>query len=113
MRSAGMCQTVFFRSNSSRVDGRDLLLLTFCGGVDAGNKQPLGFVALLSRVEKRHQRVFPKGEDVFLLQIAIAQLPELGAAFLDEEIESVAVGETIRLVLGFGVLAGEVGKRHG
>ncbi|ESY79485.1 hypothetical protein X740_15795 [Mesorhizobium sp. LNHC221B00] len=121
MRSAGICQTAFFRSNSSRVarrsipflhprdvllgdqgeggacfrDGRSLLLFAFGGGVDAGDQQPLGVVALSSRVEKWHQRVFSKGEDIFLLQLSVPQLPAFGAVVPDEEIKRIGLWVTI------------------
>jgi len=94
-------------------ESRDLLLLAFGGGIDSGDQQSLGIAPPLSRIEKRHQRVIAKGKDVLLLQVAITQLPEPLAVFLNKEMEPAAISKAIRLVFRLGVLAGEVGERHG
>lgn len=60
---------------------RDLPLLAFGGGVDAGDQQSLGIVPPLLCVESDTSGYFPKERIFFLLKVAITQLPEFRAAF--------------------------------
>lgn len=62
-----------------------------CFGQNQGGKQGLGVVTLPSRLRQSHERVTPEGENILFLLEAVAQSPQLGAVWSDQEVQTVAI----------------------
>ena len=91
----------------------DFVFPAFGGWIYAVGKQLLGFVPLGAGLCQGHGWVFSEREDIFLFKVSIAKLPELRTVRLHEEMQPVTISESVLLFLGFRILAGGIGERHG
>jgi len=87
---------------------------TLCFTPSAINHDELaGVVALLPRCGERNFWVGTEGEHLLLAIELVAEAPELAPRWLDEQVQTVAVRQLVRLVPRPGFLNSEVVEQHG